>query len=104
VPAGVQPFSSARSSSVIALGVDVEVISDDATLYILYGESLVKYTGRCQHDFSVQGYDRLGPQPLRSGRVCGPLRLIPAAGIYRASPEKYLPETTLNMRTLARES
>jgi hypothetical protein len=28
---------------------------DHATLYTLYGESLMKYTGGCQNDFSVQG-------------------------------------------------
>ena len=26
----------------------------DATLYILYGKSLMKYTGWCQNDFNVQ--------------------------------------------------
>jgi hypothetical protein len=27
----------------------------DATLYILYRESLMKVTGRCQNDFNVRG-------------------------------------------------
>ena len=27
----------------------------DVTLYMLYGESLMEYTGWCQNDFNVQG-------------------------------------------------
>jgi hypothetical protein len=54
-------FSSAHSSAGVRcrLGVHVDVKShSDATLYILYGESLMKYTGWYQNDFSVHGYCR----------------------------------------------
>ena len=43
------------SSSLRYLGVDVTVIQTDTTLYILYRERRLKYTGWCQNDFIAQG-------------------------------------------------
>ena len=47
-----------------ALAMDVKVILIDAALYILYEESLMNYTGRCENDSNVQGYGalRIGTQ------------------------------------------
>ena len=39
----------------VHLALDVNVINTPCTLYILYIESLMKYTGRCQNDFNVHG-------------------------------------------------
>jgi hypothetical protein len=37
----------------------------DEPLYTLYGESRMKYTGRCEDDFSVQGYGNPSPGPQK---------------------------------------
>ena len=43
-------------------------INSDATLYILYRELLVKYTGWCKLDFNMQGYASGDPTSCGTGR------------------------------------
>jgi hypothetical protein len=52
-----RPASPCRLPMRLCLGVGVNVITR-APLYSLYGESLMKYTGRCQNNVSARGWWR----------------------------------------------
>jgi hypothetical protein len=43
-----------HAQDVRGLGADIKVMLTPS-LYMVYGDPLMKYTGRCQNDFSVQG-------------------------------------------------
>jgi hypothetical protein len=51
-----------RCSAIARGGCPRKRHSDDATRYILYGDSLIKYTGRCQYN-ARGGCPRRGPVP-----------------------------------------
>ena len=58
----VGPAQEAEGEAHLRLGVDARVILT-RTLYTLYGESRMDYTGWCQNDFNIQSY--LCQQPRR---------------------------------------
>jgi hypothetical protein len=53
------------------LSVDVKVIIMPPCIFF-YGKSLMKYAGRCQSDFNVQGQERL---PVQAHRVAAGVHL-----------------------------
>jgi hypothetical protein len=44
-----------QAGELVSTGVNGEVISTPPPLYILYGESRMKHTGRCENEFGVRG-------------------------------------------------